>query len=122
MMSLSLTVLAQTVKPPVYNENQNTILVSTAQPVFSLQLKSNPTTGYRWDLKSYDKKLIKLVENHYVAPNSHLIGAGGYEVWTFKALPAALQSVKQTAIEMEYKRPWQGGEVGSTLTFNISLR
>ena len=121
-MSLSPIVLAENTHPPVYKENQTTILVSAAQPVFSIQLPSNPTTGYRWDLKRYDKKWIKPIENHYQPPNTQLIGAGGYEVWTFKALPKALQSTQQTVIQMEYQRPWQGGDVGSSVTFKVSFK
>ncbi len=119
MMSLSPLVLATV---PVYNSTQKTITVVKSQPTFSIQLNSNPTTGYRWDLLTFDAKLIQPMENHYVAPKTQLVGAGGYEVWTFKVLPAGFTRPQVTFIRMQYARPWQGGETGSRVVFKIATQ
>jgi inhibitor of cysteine peptidase len=70
---------------------------------FSVTLASNPTTGYKWDLAMpLDSNFLALVTNIYVRPNSQLMGAGGNEVWTFKALKQGT-----TRIDFKYVRPWE---------------
>src|ERR1035437_8922126 len=57
-----------------------------AGQIFAIRMESNPTTGYGWQLsKALDNKII-LVTNAYIPPDSNLMGAGGHEVWTFKAM------------------------------------
>jgi len=69
---------------------------------FTIRLQSNPTTGYGWQLsKALDNK-ISLVTNAYIPPDSKLCGAGGHEVWTFKAIEQG-----QAEISMKYVRPWE---------------
>lgn len=69
---------------------------------FGISMKSNPTTGYGWKLsKALDNKVV-LVTNVFVPPDSKLVGAGGHEVWTFKAVGEG-----QTDIAMKYVRPWE---------------
>jgi len=73
---------------------------------FSIVLDSNPTTGYRWQLaSSQNGALLKLIGSQYRAPETELAGAGGEEIWSFKAL-----SVGQTTIIFEYMRPWEKGK------------
>src|ERR1035437_8662366 len=69
---------------------------------FTIRMESNPTTGYGWQLsKALDNK-ISLVTNAYIPPDSKLMGAGGHEVWTFKAIEQG-----QAEISMKYVRPWE---------------
>ena len=77
----------------------------TVQPgkTFTLSLDSNPTTGYRWQLaKPLDEQHVKLITNEYQRPATRLMGAGGKETWTFKALTEG-----NTEIHLKYVRPWQ---------------
>jgi inhibitor of cysteine peptidase len=70
---------------------------------FSVTLDSNPTTGYKWDLAGPpDARFVRLVTNIYVRPDSKLMGAGGREVWTFKAVGEG-----GTEIALKYFRPWE---------------
>lgn len=119
MMSLSHALFASVAAVPIDNATQKTIVVSATEPTFSIQLDSNPTTGYRWELRSYNATFIKMVENHYVAPKTQRIGAGGHEVWTFKVLPAGFKTATQTTISLGYARPWQGGESGPNVIYKI---
>jgi len=72
---------------------------------FSLSLKSNPTTGYRWQLaKPADAAVVKLVKNDYQA-DSHppgMVGVGGKEVWAFTAVNPG-----KTVLEFKYVRAWE---------------
>ena len=91
--ALAVSVSAQDSKP----------ITVTAGHEFSVTLASNPTTGYSWALaKPLDAKLLTLVTNVYVRPDSRLMGAGGKEVWTFKALAEG-----RTQIDLKYVRPWE---------------
>jgi inhibitor of cysteine peptidase len=70
---------------------------------FTLTLESNRTTGYQWQLaKSPDENVVQLVGNRYEVPDTRLIGAGGREVWTFKAVGKG-----NTEIHLKYVRPWE---------------
>ena len=72
----------------------------------TVTLDSNATTGYSWQLMGIsDNTVLEKTNNVYEAPTSALIGAGGKEVWTFKALRAG-----KTTLTMEYDQPWTGGQ------------
>jgi inhibitor of cysteine peptidase len=79
-------------------------------------LDSNATTGYSWELKGIsDTAVLEKTDNKYEAPTSGLMGAGGKEVWTFKALKTGT-----TTLSMEYSQPWEGGQKG-TNSFNVTV-
>jgi inhibitor of cysteine peptidase len=66
-------------------------------------LESNITTGYSWSLtENSDGSVLSETGNEYIAPQTTLIGAGGKEEWTFKALKKGTST-----ISMEYSRPWE---------------
>ena len=69
---------------------------------FTIKMQSNPTTGYGWQLSKADEKIVQFVTNAYIPPDSKLMGAGGHEVWTFKAVGEGA-----TEISMQYVRPWE---------------
>lgn len=93
LLGLTCALSAQESKP----------VTATTGTEFSFTLASNPTTGYHWELASpLDQKLLTLVTNEYVRPNTRLVGAGGNEVWKFKAI-----SEGKTQIDLKYVRPWE---------------
>lgn len=66
-------------------------------------LASNITTGYSWSLTdNSDSSVLSEIGNEYIAPQTTLMGAGGEEKWTFKALEKGT-----SIISMEYSRPWE---------------
>ncbi len=78
-------------------------IVTNSGTTFQIALKSNPTTGYGWRLGNKPAgKLVKLEEHHFIAPQTKLVGAGGQEIWTFKALKPG-----KTKFSLEYARPWE---------------
>lgn len=73
---------------------------------FKITVDSNPTTGYQWDLAAKpDESVVRFVSKAFVAPESGLVGAGGKEVWTFRAVGRG-----QTEIRMKYFRSWEKGK------------
>ncbi len=76
-------------------------------------LESNPTTGFEWELVQIsDANVLEKSSNKYVGDfhlfGSGMVGAGGKEVWTFKALEKG-----HSTLYMEYSQPWDKGSKGA---------
>jgi inhibitor of cysteine peptidase len=70
---------------------------------FSIDLASNPTTGYGWRLGGkLNGELIKPLGSQFIPPQTQLVGAGGREIWRFQAVGRG-----RTKIVLEYARPWE---------------
>ncbi len=70
---------------------------------FAVTLESNPTTGYRWRLaEPLDRDILELVTSEFERPKTDLVGAGGEEVWTFRAKRSG-----ETVVRLERVRPWE---------------
>jgi inhibitor of cysteine peptidase len=84
----------------------------------AIVLESNPTTGFMWVLAdNSDEGVLQEAGHRFEADSTDPppIGAGGVEVWTFKALAGG-----ESTISMEYRRPWeQGVEPAETFTFTV---
>ena len=78
-----------------------------------VKLESNPTTGYCWNISDKTNQDIVSLQSTEFKQSAKirflqlfgLVGAGGYEVLTFKAL-----SKGSTAIILAYNRPWEEEE------------
>lgn len=80
--------------------------VMNNQTSFEVNLAANPTTGFQWTVKNYDKNLLTLSGSKYKRPQTKLIGAGGEMVFSFtvnkeKTVP------KSTKILFKYARSWE---------------
>jgi inhibitor of cysteine peptidase len=86
---------------------------------FIVILESNPTTGFQWQLERItDEAVLELAGQEFVAPETALIGAGGKEIWTFKALAQG-----SSEISMEYRRPWEEGiEPANTFVLTVLVQ
>jgi inhibitor of cysteine peptidase len=83
-------------------------------------IASNPTTGFKWELVGISDPTVLAQdgEPEYLPPDSTAIGAGGQEVWSFKALKKGT-----TNISLAYSRPWEGGEKAEwTLGIDVSVK
>jgi inhibitor of cysteine peptidase len=71
---------------------------------FNITLASNPTTGYSWRMGELKPGVVQSVSDEYKpAENTRgLVGAGGEEIWTFKAVGAG-----NARISFEYVRSWE---------------
>jgi inhibitor of cysteine peptidase len=69
----------------------------------TIELKSNPSTGYSWEIaRITDVKVAVFVKKEYAPDRSGLVGAPGKEYWTFRAVAPG-----RTTIDLHYVRPWQ---------------
>jgi inhibitor of cysteine peptidase len=90
----------------------------TVGQTHTVTLESNPTTGYRWQLAAPpDQGILTLVGSEYKKPESKLIGAGGHESWTFRAVGTG-----KTRIVMIYVRPWEDGKAARMASFNVIVK
>jgi inhibitor of cysteine peptidase len=79
-----------------------------------ITLDSNVTTGFAWTLaRAPDPEVLELVDTTYVEPETELVGAGGQEVWTFRAAGTG-----STDLELSYERP-SGETAGEPFTLNV---
>ncbi len=70
----------------------------------TVTLESNVTTGHRWDenVNIGATTVMRQTNHKYQSPATPIPGAGGREVWKFKALKAG-----KSTISMVYKRPFE---------------
>ena len=94
--SLASYCLAQDLKQPKVIEVQ-------AGQNFTIVLRTNLTTGYKWQFaKPLDESIVQLISSEYLANKTKLVGVGGKQVWIFKAIKAG-----QTDISFKYVRHWE---------------
>lgn len=99
--------------------NKEAISVKSGE-IFNIELKSNPTTGYQWQVKEIDKSFLELESSTFVPllnENTNIVGAGGIEVWSFKAIKPC-----QTSVSFIYSRSWENKKPIQKKTFNISIK
>lgn len=116
----SVSLAVESNKVDVYSESQVNIVVSQSNPIFTIELKSNPTTGYSWFLREYDHDLLMPVKHEFIHQDKSLVGASGIERWRFKVKPAGFAVPQQSVIRMIYARPWQGADGSTQLVFRVS--
>lgn len=76
----------------------------------TLSLPSNPSTGYRWELREAASHVLKsLGPEVYSNPHSdELVGTEGLSTWRFQAIAQG-----EGHLSLSYQRPWEGEPAGS---------
>lgn len=70
---------------------------------FTIELESNPSTGYRWTMTTRpDESILGLTGDYYEAPETDAVGAPGKQFYRFKALKAG-----QTTMAFQYARSFE---------------
>lgn len=68
-----------------------------------LELESNPTTGYIWEVAfPVNKDILRQERENEFVSRSDLIGAGGVQIFYFKGIKKG-----KTELVFEYRRPWE---------------
>lgn len=120
LLIISNITFAQT-KSNVYDESKLAVTVSAGKPTFIIKLKSNPTTGYSWFLREYHPTFLVPIRHKFETPtDKNLMGAPGYEVWTFRVKPEAFVVPQQTLIRLVYVRPWETPGRTQQVVFRVS--
>jgi inhibitor of cysteine peptidase len=97
---------------------QTRIEVATGQE-FTVTLKSNPSTGYGWQLATpVDETKVKFLRSVFNAPKTDRVGAPGVELWIFEAVGKG-----ETTISLKYVRPWEKDTApAETATCNVVIK
>ena len=102
---------------PDITDSSQSIIVKAGQ-TFDIVLSSNPTTGYRWNLiGELDANVVQLVGQDYISQQPVLVGSGGVDVWTFRAI-----NPEHTTIVLGYYPPGNETEPDKTVTFSIQVQ
>jgi len=99
-------------------ENNGDSIKLAVDDTVIIKLESNPTTGYGWVLDGKtNTSIITIVDSEYAQSeeDEELVGAGGHEFFTFKALASG-----DTDIILNYERSWEEEEEPLE-TFKISI-
>jgi inhibitor of cysteine peptidase len=98
-----------------YDDPEQAIHVAPDE-TFAIELKGNPTTGYTWQA-DIDTQYAELITQEYApqAGPAGAIGAGGWEVFHFRAREAG-----ETQIVFLHRRPW-GGATRDTKRFKLVI-
>jgi len=67
-----------------------------------IELASNPSTGYRWDVREIDKGILRLRSIEFGKPETELLGAPQKQVFQFEVIDKG-----ETIISLVYWRPWE---------------
>lgn len=85
--------------------NIKIIEVPCSQATFNVDLKSNPSTGYDWELLIYDKELLQLKNTSFEPSHTQLMGAPGIKTFEFTLLKS--QCSKSTTMFFKYARSFE---------------
>jgi inhibitor of cysteine peptidase len=99
-------------------EEFNQVSVAKGE-TFAIELDSHPSTGYGWDVKLKAGK-ASLVKEDFISsapPDSMVCGAGGKEIFIFKA-----EETGTIEIEAQYKRSWENKPPLKLQGFSITVK
>jgi inhibitor of cysteine peptidase len=68
----------------------------------TIELRENPTTGYRWTISSIDQALLAPKGDEFLPRDQKVAGAGGQHRFFFRA-----ERTGSTALSLINKRAWQ---------------
>ena len=93
------------------DSGEHSFLASTENPLISVPIENNRTTGFNWYLEEYNEKLIQPVASSYDTATSQdmqtsMVGAPGVTTWKFKVLKPAFRVPTVTKVVLRYARSW----------------
>lgn len=73
-----------------------------------IELQANPSTGYAWVCVSDSLQTLELADRKFQRSggNGMMIGAGGTDVWTFKAVAEG-----EDTLRFRYRRSWENDSI-----------
>ena len=100
---------------PTYSQSGTAITVQVGKR-FQIELESNLSTGYSWQLAQAPGDQLTLVDDDYVGQGSQP-GAAGVQRFEFQGAAAG-----STTLTFNYLRPWeQGTAPAKTATFPVTV-
>ena len=116
-----ITASSKTVQPDdvqlTDTNNGGQVTVKVGQTI-NLQLESNPSTGFGWEVSQVDTTLLAQKGDKTYAPasqNKSVAGGGGWEYFHF-----TVQQKGETTLKLIYHRSWEKG-VEPAQTFEVKI-
>jgi inhibitor of cysteine peptidase len=101
----------------VFGEKNNGASVQVQRGAkITIELKENPTTGYRWMITGIDEAFLMPEGDAFVPPDQKGPGAGGLRRFFFRAKNAG-----STVLTLISKRAWQRDDQAVD-SFNLTVR
>jgi predicted secreted protein len=113
LVSLATPALAGIEPSPWDESTSGKTLDFYVNDTLTINLQSNHSTGFEWQLDQINTAVLQLVSHQYIPPPG--IGSNGTEVWVFQPI-----AVGTSPIIMEYSQPWQGGTKAAK-TYNVTV-
>ena len=82
-------------------DNKSTVEINEFQ-ILSIELRSQPSTGYFWQIADIEQQLIQATGRRFV-PDREVPGSPGYEVLQFQPIMKGTST-----LTLFYGRPWAG--------------
>ena len=95
-------------------DNGKTVEIK-AESRIAIDLKENPTTGYKWTHPVFDEKVLTFVSSEFRSGQGSGIGGGGIRQFVFIA-----KSQGKTSVELVNKRSWEKAEA-ATAKFRMTI-
>ena len=85
---------------------------------FSIELASNPTTGFRWHWVNRNSvSTIDSTGYSYKSSGAGKMGSGGAEVWTFTGRRSGTDTIK-----FQYNRSWEKKPALKTQVYSVNVK
>lgn len=99
------------------DQDDGTAVSLSPSAAFVVRLAENPTTGYRWRLVAWDRAILELIRDEYLAPDPVRPGAGGEHIWEFVARAAG-----DCELRLAYGRGWEAAAPARTFSLQVVVR
>jgi len=107
----------QDVTEDVFDQKDNDAQIQVERGAkITIELKENPTTGYRWTIGSMDQAFLATEGDEFLPRDQKSPGAGGVRRFFFRA-----KAEGSTALTLINKRAWQRDDQAVS-TFNLAIR
>lgn len=87
---------------PYTIEDSGSTVNMSVDGVFEVDLSGNASTGYTWQIVSFDSTVIEQVGDPVFVPKDDKIGSGGIVTFKFSTIANG-----ETTLLMVYKRKWE---------------
>jgi inhibitor of cysteine peptidase len=100
---------------PLTEANDGDVIEATAGQFITVSLKSNPSTGYTWEVVALDEKMLQTLGDPEFTPDSQMQGAPGHQVFRFRVVSAG-----ETDLKLVYHRPFEKDKAPES-TFSVRV-
>lgn len=101
----------------VSEKDAGKVIVLDSNALLVLNLQANPSTGYRWEVKNVDHKVLNQAGDIEFKSDSKLMGAPATEVMRLQGVAAG-----KTTLELVYRRPWVADENAKTFSIQVESK